>query len=116
MLATAYTNYWVTWFPGAVLATLGVLALIWRAVTWLSNSTRTIKQVQLALPDILAIRAEFNPNHGSSMKDRVEALHDKQDTLGYDTRKWQREHARDDDRRFGKVEGSLERIEDKLSP
>lgn len=109
MLAAA--SYWVTWFPGALLATFGGVALVWKGVVWFVNATATLRQVQIDLPQI---KAEFNPNHGSSMKDRLEALHEKTDQLAYDTSKWQRQHAHDDDRRFGKVEGSLERIEDKL--
>jgi hypothetical protein len=35
------------------------------------------------------------------MKDRVDSLHHKVDNLAYDSRKWQRTHARDDDTRFG---------------
>lgn len=111
MLAEA--SYWITWFPGALLAAFGFLALVWKALEYVIEAKATLKQARETMPLVLA---EFSPNHGGSMKDRVEALHEKTDELAYKTAKWQREHARDDDRRFGKVEGSLERIEDKLAP
>ncbi len=104
-------TYWFTWFPGAMLAFLGILGLGWKSMKWLVTATGTLKQLQISMP---IIEAEFSPDHGHSMKDRVEALHDKQDRLARDTGKWQSQHARDDDRRFAQVEGSLERIEGKL--
>lgn len=108
MLASG-SMYWITWFPGSLLATFGVLALLWKGLTNLVEAKRTLKEIRLALP---AIQAEFSPNSGHSMKDRVESLHRKTDTLAYESGTWQRKHARDDDRRFAKVEAALERIED----
>jgi hypothetical protein len=113
MLAHADTNYWITWFPGAILAGLGVLALFWKGIVNITEATRTLKAARLALPKI---EAQFSNNGGSSMKDQMDALHRKVDILSYDTGKWQRQHARDDDRRFAKQEATMERIEDKLTP
>ena len=114
MLGSAVNNYWLTWFPGAVLALISVLILVWKGITWLTSGIHTIKQVQVALP---LIQAEFSPNHGSSMKDRMEALHDKQDRhaeiMGEHMANDRTAFARQD--RFNnKIEGALERIEDKL--
>lgn len=112
MLAHAETSYWVTWFPGALVATLALLTGAWKAIEYVVEAKRTLKATRLALP---LIQAEFSPNGGGSMKDRVEALHVKQDELRAENRTWQTKHARDDDRRFAKVEASLERIEDHLT-
>jgi hypothetical protein len=127
MLAGAtINNYWVTWFPGSILATLGVLALMWKAVGWLNNAVVTMKQVQVALP---MIQAEFVPNHGSSMKDRVEALHDKKDAesllinqhISADAVEFAYQHEFNDkvykagqrrDRQLDRQDAALERIED----
>ncbi len=108
MLA-ATTSYWFTWFPGSLLASFGVLAIFWKMVSWLSNAVTTMKKVQVALP---IIQSEFSPDHGHSMKDRMEALHDKTDAHIIKVTAWQTQHAHDDDRRFAKVEASLDRIED----
>lgn len=107
MLADLINNYWLTWGPGALLATLGVLAIIWKVLVWLINGAATLKELRTSLP---LIQAEFSPNHGSSMKDRVEALHDNQTELASRFRK----HVADDERNFNKLEAVLDRIEDKL--
>lgn len=112
MLAHA-PSYWVTWFPGSLLAFFGVMTLLWKGVEQAVEAKRTLRDVRLALPKI---EAQFSRNGGTSMRDRVEKLHDKQDELRWENGKWQRQHARDDDRRFAKVEAALERIEDKLGP
>lgn len=95
------TSLWLT-APGAVLAICGVLALFWRVMVYLVNGAQTLKQLKVSLP---AIEAEFSPNSGKTMRDRI-------DKLSEDTARWQRKHAADDDRRFAKVEAALDRIED----
>lgn len=114
MLAAAVDNYWLTWFPGALLAFFGLLTLIWKGIEQRVEEKRVLRELKLALP---AIQAEFSPDHGHSMKDRVEALHAKQD-------KHQRvmtDHMENDKTAFAKqerfndrIEATLERIEDKL--
>jgi hypothetical protein len=109
-------SYWVTWFPGALLAFLGVLTLGFKGIVWFVNATRTLKQTQEALP---VIQAEFSRNGGQSMRDRVEALHTKQFEFG----RTMTEHITQDRRAFsrqertnGRVEATLERIEKGLKP
>lgn len=107
MLAAAMSNYWVTWFPGAILAALGVLVLAWKGIVNMVTAKRTLDDVRMVLPKI---EAEFSRNGGNSMRDRVEALHDRQGHLDDRFRR----HVGDDDRHFSKLEATLERIEDKL--
>jgi hypothetical protein len=100
-------NYWTTYFPGSILASIGVLILTWKAIVWFVTSTQTLKQVKLSLP---VIEAEFSPNSGGSMRDRVDALHDAQGELAARFRG----HVADDQRSFNKLQAVLDRIEDKL--
>jgi len=107
--------YWVTWFPGVLLATLGVLTLVWKAIS-------ALVKLQQALPVIYQIHHEFSPNSGASMRDQVDQLrsdvHDaanKNLDLGVTLRK----HVGDDREAFSaqartntRIERQLDRIED----
>lgn len=105
----AAPSYWFTWFPGSLLATFGVLAIIWKGIVAAVNMQRAGREILELSPIIKEVRAEFSPNGGGSMRDRVEALHD-----------WQLQHARDDsisfrriDSKLERMDAALERIEDK---
>lgn len=109
-------SYWVTWFPGALLAFFGVLTLLAKGIDWFITAKRTLKETQAALP---LIQAEFSRNGGQSMRDRVEALHTKQFEFG----RTMTEHIAQDRRAFARqertndrVEATLERIEKGMKP
>lgn len=101
MLAEA--SYWVTWFPGVVLASAGFLALMWKGIEWFVAAKQTLKQTQAALP---LIQAEFSPNGGGSMRDKINVLSEGQVKVfrRLDTQ----------ERQLNRHEAVLDRIEDKL--
>lgn len=82
-------DYWTTWGPSVVLATTGVLVLVWRGL-------RLVFRIERALPTLFKIADEFQPNGGRSLKDNVTQLHDALD-----------EHGRQDEERFARLEQAI---------
>ncbi len=66
-LMLAIDSYWVTWFPGALLATIGALMLGFKAV-------RMIVRVSDAIPELLDASQELRNNGGMSVKDDVQHI------------------------------------------
>jgi outer membrane murein-binding lipoprotein Lpp len=107
--------YWFTWFPGALLATFGVLTLLWKGIT-------SLVRLQQALPVIYEIHHEFSPNSGTSMRDQINGLRsDVRDSNNktVDLSSSMRKHVADDREAFAaqartnvRMERQLDRIED----
>lgn len=57
-------TYWVTWFPGVLLASFGVLAMLWKGF-------RTFAKVYDAVPTLLKAAGELEHNGGSTVKDDI---------------------------------------------
>ena len=94
MIALLALSYWVTWFPGACVALIALLALIWRGL-------RLIFRLEAALPTLLGIADQFKPNGGQSLHDQLGNLFKKLD-----------EHTQQDTQRFDKLERHLIRQDD----
>lgn len=65
MLAEA--SYWATWFPGELLAGLGVLGLCYKGI-------ESFVKVKMAMPVLLDAAAELKHNGGGSMRDEVSSI------------------------------------------
>lgn len=72
MIADA--SYWVTWFPGALLATGGVLTLLFKGVMAFAETRKALPKLVAALPVIEEMAAQFQPNSGHSMRDQIDGL------------------------------------------
>lgn len=116
--------YWITWFPGSVLACLGILALVYKGilaltkVTDAANVTRVIQaDVSELKLEVANIKHEFHPNSGTSMRDQVDAISttqqlDKgvmQSHMDNDKSAFARQ-----DRVNNRIESVLDRLEDHL--
>lgn len=57
-------TYWVTWFPGSLLAAIGVMVLVYKGL-------RAFIRFNDALPALLKAAGELEHNGGSSVKDDI---------------------------------------------
>lgn len=85
---------------GVIVAVIAALGAMWKVL-------RTAMRVDNALPTLLAIAEEFSPNHGSSLRDQVDAIRKNQDevkkALGVvqdSTTAWSSDHDAVDEARF----------------
>lgn len=69
-MLTAAT-YWATWFPESLLAGISVVILAWKGLGYIFTAKQTLKATQRVLP---LIQAEFSPNGGGSMRDKINLL------------------------------------------
>lgn len=110
----AMDSYWITWFPAALLAALGVLAMAWKGIV-------AFTRIQGAAAAITRIEYEFSPNSGTSLRDQVDAVRLEQADVKADLRiqmRQMQDHIAADGRSFDyqarfnqHVEATLDRIE-----
>lgn len=115
MVGALVDVYWITWFPGSLLALTGILLLCWKGI-------RSFVTIQEAAATITRIEHEFSPNSGSSMRDQIDALRIEQTRVATNlllSNEQMASHIRADadafsrqDRTNTRVEATLDRIED----
>lgn len=74
MLAGLTVEYWFTWFPASVLATCGILTLVWKGIVAFGRMVDSSKRTEAMDARLIRIEHEFSPNSGTSMRDKVDAL------------------------------------------
>lgn len=109
MLAEA--SYWVTWFPGALLAFLGVATLGYkglRTFVKVSDAVPRLLEVADAMPTLLSAAAELRNNGGQSVKDSVDHIkreQARQARVQDAANRTMVQHIADDKDAFARIEG-----------
>jgi len=93
MLAHLPSAYWVTWFPASVLATLGILGILWKGIEAFVVTKR-------AIPKLLKAAEQLEENGGSSMRDKLNAVHTEQRRVASELTR----NTRRTDRRLARLE------------